>query len=383
MWVFIFGIILMIFLTPMLAVYSCIGLMYRPANWRKYLPFFILLIGIIAYSYKPLTSEDLVRYIEMLEQCRNMTLTEVFLYFNDSLFVKNVIFWGLSKLDEPHILPAISSATVYGIAGYITCDMAETWHCEKYIPLVLMWQTLLLPFFSITSNIRYVCAFSIIILAVYLEIEKKKRNILIIALYICPCFIHTTAWILVVLRLLVFLVDRFKLLPLLTVFSLPVLTNFLYQFKGKNWTKSNTINFIVNHTIVKAYWYLKGDDAEILINSGYQRANRMVVLLLTIGFVILIIMLSREIKERSQFMTYMFLICIVTLAFFSFQYPHYWRFAAAYAILIGVVLFPVLSIWDNVGIKKKCIVYFLGFLSLIEQILQIWFSHYKVNYFEL
>ena len=261
MWSFLLGSILIFFLTPMMAIYAGVGLICSPKKWRKYLPFCILPIGIIAYCYNPLTSADLVRYIAMVEQCRDLTVYETFRYFDDGLVVKNIIFWALSKLDDPHFLPALSSATVYGIAGYITCDTADIWHCERYIPLVLVCQSFLLPFFTITSNVRNICAFSLIILAVYLDTEKKKRNILVLALYIGPCFIHTSAWILVVLRMLVFLIKRFKSWVLFSVFFLPVITNIMYQFRGRVLTRSTTINTIINQSIIKAYWYLNGADS--------------------------------------------------------------------------------------------------------------------------
>ena len=95
----------------------------------------------------------------------------------------------------------IAGCIVYGVAFYITCDVAEEYNAQSTIPAVIAIQGCMLPFFSIISNVRNVTAFSLIVLAVYLDTVKKKRNPVVLILYILPVFIHSSAIILVLLRI--------------------------------------------------------------------------------------------------------------------------------------------------------------------------------------
>ena len=129
----------------------------------------------LAYSYMPTTdSPDLVRYFNEVRVCSEMSLKQVLTTQNDGQFIIYIAYWIIGKLGDVHLLPAISTSIVYGIALYIVCDSAEKYNIEKIIPYVLLCQLMILPFNSIVSNIRNICAFSMIILASYLNLIKEK-----------------------------------------------------------------------------------------------------------------------------------------------------------------------------------------------------------------
>ena len=189
---YLIAYILIFLSTPLVGGYAALGLKKCPSKWKKYFLFYVVTIFIISYSCTPLNECDLTRYFDMVEIVSKLKSIKAIIFFqNDGLFIKNFIFWFIGKTGDYHLLPAFSNSIVYGVAGYITCSIASERKAEKYIPIIFVVQISMLPFFSITSNVRNICTISLVTLAVYLDLVKKKKSILICMLYILPCFIHS------------------------------------------------------------------------------------------------------------------------------------------------------------------------------------------------
>ena len=203
---------------PLSGIYSTVGITKKPWLWKHYLFFLVCTVFIISYSFDPLNECDLTRYFEAVKTVGSMSsIQDVLAYREDGLIVRNLAFWLIGKTGDVHLLPAISNSIVYGIAGYITCDSAQRDHFEKLIPPALLIQICLLQFYATTSNVRNICSFSLIILAVYLDIVKEEHSIRVALLYILPCFLHPSGIFLVLFRSAAGLIKNHMIIPVVAV----------------------------------------------------------------------------------------------------------------------------------------------------------------------
>ena len=169
-----FGIIV-----PLALIVAVLGIWKNPSRWRLFFPMLVYVLFVGAYCYIPGTNSnvDLVRYFPEVELYGEMSLSEAFSYADDVLYARDFLFWLCGHLHATHLVPAITTAAVYGVAGYISCDSAERCDAKRYIGGILLFQLMMLPYISIINNIRNVSGFSLIILAAYLDIVKQKKTI--------------------------------------------------------------------------------------------------------------------------------------------------------------------------------------------------------------
>lgn len=378
------GVILLF--TPLTMIYAVYNMVNAPSRWKKYLPYFVLAMALFAYCYNPVGEPDLERYFQQLEECGKLTLGQTIEWYHDGLIIENIIFWIIGRLGLAHLLPAISTGTIYAITGYITCDIASNHSAYKKIPTILLIQILILPFLSIVNNIRNIWAFSLIILAVYLELVKKKRNIGVLLLYILPCFLHMSAAILVVLRLLIIPAKRAKVLTIIGAATVPSLISLAYQYRNSIPIGGN-LGIIIRQMIVKANWYLYDTNstewARAVSASGYQQMNRVVMMFIAVVLIVFAFYYMETINENEKdFVIFVFLLCVITLACNVFTTPQYWRFSAASIIGSGVLILKMLV--DKKYLTRRCKValYALEGLALVAFLLQLWRARYMMDFID-
>ncbi len=320
-------------------------------------------IFIFAYSYVPAQNSnlDIVRYFDQLERLYGYTLPEAIKLFSDNLFIENFLFWAIAQLRLPHLLPAITTCTVYGIGAYIACDSAKEGE-ECNIWRILLIQFIMIPFVSTLANVRNVFAFSLAVIASYRDLKKKKRDIWTLLLYIIPVFTHKTGLILIGIRFLVPIFKKFMLPALLLIFSLPVLINYalshiyLFSFRG-------SLGVLIRRLIYSANNYLIGESeyAERIRNSLGAAVSRSLVF---IFLIILIFFYIRHLyveKKINDFEIMGYLLCIFTLACNVINTPAYWRFAVAAYLTSPMILY---EFYGNRLFKKSLTIFLrLGLLA--------------------
>ena len=117
------------------------------------------------------------------------------------------------KLNDPHIVPFISVFLVYYLAFRIYCEIGNDYEISSRDMIWgIFFLIMALNFFSLVNNIRNVLAYIIVGYAVYLDCYKKKHNIITWLLYVLPIFIHSSASVLIIIRLLLFLAKRGKII---------------------------------------------------------------------------------------------------------------------------------------------------------------------------
>ncbi|MBR0212718.1 MAG: EpsG family protein, partial [Alphaproteobacteria bacterium] len=183
---------------------------------------YALFIG--AYVFEPpprnyINDLDLAVYLPMIEDFGKLSLIEAFQKYNDGLYARDFIFWFFGTIQAPHMIPAITTSTVYAVAFYITCDTAARYNSERYIPIIVLFQISMLPYFTIVNNVRNVFSLALVVLAVYLDLVRKKSFLFVFFCYIFGCLMHLSTAVLIVFRVFCLpLKNCFEL-----VFVLPVI----------------------------------------------------------------------------------------------------------------------------------------------------------------
>lgn len=332
--------------TPLAALYAAIGFFKSPKRWKRYFPFYILTVFMIAHDTKFMVVDDITRYFEMARVISKLRLRDAFFYGMDGLFVKNIFFWLTGRIGDLQLIPSVSTTIVYGVAGYITCDTAEREDMTHSIPFFLLLQIIALPYYSLYSNVRNVCALSLVILAAYLDMVKKKSFLSVLWLYVLPAFLHQAAIFLVLFRFVAgrfrkhiyILIGAFFLLP--TFIQLGYANRSLFAFGGP-------VGNLLVKGITKLYNYWNTEELTsyeqiVLANSGNVLQKSLMLL-----FVALVLVLAyyyffyRKTDSLDRFQLFVLEIGMMALACVIFIAPHYWRFYSAFVVAATAVLIPL------------------------------------------
>lgn len=342
---------------PLSLFVAAVGFLKTPVKWRQYYWLLVLTIGVITYCADPSPSyqPDFYRYFRQMDMCSNMSWAQAKDFFSDGLVVKNFIFWVCGHLRLQHLVTAASAMCVYGVSIYITCDFAESCRQQKWIPQIVLFQILMLPYASIVSNIRCICAFSLVILGVYMNLCKKQKHIGIWLLYFVPCLIHPTAIILLIIRFTVRftkgLTKKFQyIFILLFLFVVPAAVNIAENQFAQFSQRSGLIYTVLRTTVRRAFIYLNDTSewGKVVHQSRPQQLNRVLLLAAAVLMILLTFHLIKKHKDLNEnLMAFFEVLCLLVVASMWFIGTTYWRFSAASIILCGTILVSSLNKKDS------------------------------------
>lgn len=365
---------------PLALMLSTIGLWKNSHKWRTYLPMFVYVLFIGAYCYTPMNGSnvDLVRYFPEIEAYGQLTLKEALTYNDDILFARDILFWICGKLQVPHLVPAITTATVYGVAGYITCDTAERYNYINHIGLILIVQFFMLPYFSIINNIRNVFGFSLIILAAYLDIIKKRKGIFIWFCYVAGGLMHLSCFVLVVFRVLCKLAE--KMFEVLLFFPVVFSSIIFFIYNNRALISiGGSLGSSIQLIIRKLYIYLTNSSSAYalkVLDSRAYMANRLLMMAAVFLGLVLIYYGIRYNKsyfhDDKRFYVFSGMIAMMTLANNVFVLPNYWRFAAAYYVVFGFVIIPFLTKIGESNLLVKLLTKSTIAIAPLGLLIQLW-----------
>lgn len=310
-------------ITPVGMLFLLLSFIYAPSKSNRYVLFWGLTFGVIGYCSVPIREIDITRYFQMIDNLRGMALHEAMAGNGNGLVVTTFWFWLVSKIGDNNILPFMSMTTIYSILCYIVVDsLKERKKAIKYLLLLLV---LRLPFYSVYSNVRNVSAFALLALALYRDLIKNKRGIITITLYIVPCFIHMTGFLIVLLRLFLPFIRKFPIFSIASTLGIPAVSILVYT-KFRSLPIPGGIGSIVNRAIWKAYTSTMADSEYAQITQGHLSflASRLVTISLLICFLILIILYIRRMKRVSDFLLIESIVVSVALIWASLGIVKYW-----------------------------------------------------------
>ncbi len=341
-----FGIIV-----PLALIVAVLGIWKNPSRWRLFFPMLVYVLFVGAYCYIPGTNSnvDLVRYFPEIELYGEMSLSEAFSYADDVLYARDFLFWLCGHLHATHLVPAITTAAVYGVAGYISCDSAERCDAKCYIGGILLFQLMMLPYISIINNIRNVSGFSLIILAAYLDIVKQKKTIWVWLCYLCGATMHLSCFVLLVFRILSRLSKKLFEAVLLLPLVFSSLIYLLYDYSSAI-AFGGAIGNSIQTVIRKLYKYLTNTNTTYAIKAQTSQIFILNRVTMMFGVILALILIYYGIRNRKKlfgedlrFHAFLGMIASMTLASNVFAVPNYWRFAAAFYVAAGCLFVPLMK----------------------------------------
>ena len=328
---------LLVSFTPFALIYGVLGMYSNSHNWRKYFICIISVVFVVAYNYNPVGHPDLTRYFVQIETAKQYDFMQYNNWMGDSLFVKNLFFWAVGKLQMPKLVPAITTTIVYGCSFYITCDFAEREGLINIIFETIVLQFCLLPFVFIVNNVRNVAAFALISLAVYRDLVQKKKNIVTLLLYILPCFLHKTGFVAILIRVLSLYIGRYLFVLLFVAAMLPTIVRYLFKYY-LFFAKFGPVGILISKSILTAYraTISTSDWAITSMNSRVSITTKYIDYIICVLLIVIVLLLNKESNLKSRnYLNYVKSVAVITIATNIFRTPVYWRFFALAIISAG------------------------------------------------
>lgn len=374
-------VLFLAFISPILAlIYSCLGIICAGKNLKPYILGIALAIGGFSVAFVPGTTSDLVRYFEMLDHCYNKDFAYVNTYFHDGLYVKNLMFWMISQTGCYGLLSGITTGTVYYIAMYITVQTAQKYNSIKLAKILVLFQIAVLPYVSIANNIRNIFSFAIIAVAAFRDICLKKRGLITWILYIAPCFFHTAAVVVLLIRFVAPFCRRFIWLIILMAILIVPAINILYL-------NVNSIPVdVLQRLIIKAHAYLSDSTTswgiEVAASSWERTVKAAFMILMSVYAVIIVHYFLKRHKAKTyqsdKYIGFIFLLVLLSmLCGVIFTTPAYWRFSAVVNVTIGAMIIPITKTFSRKG--KKYLYACLGMIAIACTLLQLYRLPYMVD----
>ena len=258
---------LIVVLSEILIVFLAFGVK------EKYLKYLFCLsvvyLAWLAYHFEPTRGNDLLYHFRMIELAKNAGWAGLVVHYqfasNPALYV---IYYFISKLPSVHWLPVLVVFIVYGVMFYIAYDSQIVFQAFNRegkkiysVGIAIAYMVFTMHYTYIISGVKNNIAFTIFVLATYLELVKKKNPILCWGLIIIALLIHPSIGLLIVVRLIAYSVKRWN--NNLWLIILLLFPTILYQFLGN---VDQTNSEFINNTLGKVAMYIF--DAEET-NSGF------------------------------------------------------------------------------------------------------------------
>lgn len=320
-------------------------------NWKTYIICVALSLAAIAYCYYPSGDPDLTRYFSYIEGLQNESLIYALnngIKGETNTYVFSFFCWLAARIGDPHLIPAISTFFVYYFGLFVTCKVGEDINASvNEIIYYLLFIITSLNLYSIINNVRNVFVFTLISFAVFRDLYLRNRSFLTYFLYIIPIFIHQSAILLILVRIVFLMASRAKILILILVAGIHPEIRLAHNLIS-NIDFDNMIYGILKNFIAKADMYINDVDSAWGLYSQMSRTFRL-ERYIDIGFVIIVCLMVFSIvrfDEHYRFesnayirnlINYSFILGALTMSCATMLTPEYWRFYSVTALFSGPV----------------------------------------------
>lgn len=341
------------------------GITKNSHYWKRYVFCAALAIAAFAYCYRPFAETDLVRYISYICSMSNLSLAEALgynYYGSESLFGFNLICFICAKIGDAYLISAFTTFVIYYIALCVTCRVAFDMNAKKKsIVLYVIFILFALNFQGIINNLRNVFSFSLIGYALFRDRYLKKRNLWTIFLYLFPCFVHSSAIVVLLIRIFIPIIGKFKLISTFVILFIPTILKIL-DFIFTKFSSSNIVFFLIKNSITKGLEYFSDTSSAWGIEvqgSLVAQTSRIVYIGIAVLICILCIYMERnkhhfepllnqdaEIYLHSQkvIIDFVYAMCLLTISCVTMLTPGYWRFSSIYIIFGAIIFIPFFEV---------------------------------------
>ena len=355
----------------------------EPYKVKKLIFPLAFICGAIGYSMRFNMQNDLTRYFSQLIEFTNVPFKEIIINDLDGLFTRDALFFYVAKTNNEYILSFLVGFLSYFVVFYILFDMIRNSEI-KFKGYEIIFMSVLcvgfVPLVNIITNVRCVLAYLIMSLGVYRNCVKNKFDVLTIILYIIPLGLHSSAIILLAIRIISILLKKFSKISIIIAISLPTLINFTHDF-------ANRINFgfiglMLKNAINKAYYYLywnEGGWASQIESSISNYFTRITGTIMICSIILMLFFLNNNDKEKNKkiqylelpMVNYLYYVSVFALGCLTIKTGAFWRFSAVIIMLSPVVFIQMIE-KNNILRKKMKYMYIFGIaVSLVNIIYQI------------
>ncbi|MBQ7653564.1 MAG: hypothetical protein IJS17_00645 [Clostridia bacterium] len=293
----------------------------------KILLFYLVMLSLMAFFYKPYKSADLYRIFEMV-QFYGKQDGKVFL----ETFVKgslspsaDLLYWVFGKLHIEFLLPVFSCVICYSIIFNVIADCSERFCLTRNNTALLLFFVMSSGLYiPVISGIRMMTSLCLLLFCFYWEYINQKITLTHIILYLLAVTVHAMAIAVLVLALfcLVFsraVTLRYKILLLSAFVIVSLLVNRYYDLSQLLEDKANF------------YFY----------EETYFDIWEFGIGLIAIIFEISLLHYVRKGAVRLRFFELMVMFCLIIAVSFITKFSVFHRFSIETASLM---LLPIVAI---------------------------------------
>lgn len=323
-----------------------------------------MIFGTFGYSFRFFAeTNDLLSYFSQVDSMSPYSFGEVMARNADGLYVQDSLFYFVSRCGNNFILPFLVGFVIYAIVFYVLFDMVgrsrRTFKTGEVLLLALIAVGILAPY-TIIGNTRCVLSYVLISFAIYRDMIQNRKNLWTLLLYLVPIGLHSSAIVIIAIRLFTFLIQKFektKWLILSLVLLFPAIIDFLYAHVSGIF--SGAIGGIISGAINKAYWYLHWTSGGWATQIESSISSNLVKIFGTIFLVMIIVLMFKRTSNRntndktiysSPMVPFLFLMAVLALGCLHIKTGAFWRFEAVVVLFSPVILVPALE--ENILSKK-------------------------------
>lgn len=323
-----------IFLTLLFIVLFLIRKSKSYKSIRSILIFYVIILSIMSFLYNPVTSVDLVRLQNVLQNTYSkMNITKLIASIknaNITNYSTAIYFFIIAKIGIYDLLQTGASLIFYSIVFYIVYDYSKENNISyKSIAGCIAFFMLNGQFVELISGIRTLIGFSIFALCIYREFFKKKNILSNIILYLIAIGFHNAIIPLFIIRIFYLLIQKEnkKLKKALNLFVFIIILFVFYRF-GAPYLESaiNRGNLYLNNDIYVQKW-------EYIVS--FIRVALLTFILFTCN--------TKKLNiELKNYRLFLIVLLIFDCAFF-YEYTIFHR----YSIFISIVIIPFVLLFQK------------------------------------
>ena len=187
-------------------------LLYKYSNRRVFLRVYWLILVVMAYFYIPHAGADLTRNIETMKAYARLDWAGIIYRLKDTITPIQILYYHLiGKLNNEHLLPAISAAITIGFYFSIIIRSQSKFNCSnKDVAIILFCFMARGLYLQTISNIRTLMSLAIVAFCIFEEFICEVKLYKLLPLYIAASFMHTLSLVLLLYRLAYIFVQRAK-----------------------------------------------------------------------------------------------------------------------------------------------------------------------------
>ncbi|MGM8140299.1 EpsG family protein [Enterococcus italicus] len=324
-------------MTGIFSVLSVFLILVGKKNIKITIIFISIVLTVIAgFYFHPTPETDLQRYYDIIGfvKSRGWSTFELFEY-TKGLYLFQLSLYILAIYNAETYLPIITVAICYLMFLLFLNSKMTKISKEKVTEKkkVLVFYLIILPFYQIICGIRFWISSTFFLMLLYTDIVEKKHRKLCFVVYIILTQFHTSAYIFLAFRILLYLGNRLKrnqkmFISILIIFYQPIMLA-LYKIGFFNIFSSSAFNLVY-----RLQFYLTGTEQ-------FSKA-KYIFAIINLLYVFILLRVSRNKIQRFEYRELLkYIVCFSVGGYYNFDL--FYRFSYISLLFSFPFLYKILS----------------------------------------